>query len=440
MVKVNAKLDTIVVDELEQYIMNNRDLGTNYDKVIKDYEKLIVKGTFDKSKAIKGIMRLINDGASKYQDDYGTPGDKWQKLFPMDVRKAVAESLIDTFLMENNMDTKASEKPEATGNLIEKFGKFKIEDCKKAIESGDYDGAELDFITKKLKSMEDMEDGGLESSASWDSSNDYLAWREKSLNKDNQRKEKLLAKAKLSAKEKQELASLIINVGDEDDYKVLQSKASMGRGASRKHISLVNKEGDSAAEIINYSKEFLGYLTQMQKDGRIKGSEKYNTVIIKCLDDKAFQEVFDAALTIKSMKAKASTDFDFMSLGSSLENDVTDDMTENGPSVKAMETIAGQLFKKGQKVEVNGTEYTLTNYMNGDKTVEHWGYEGDKSGTGIAIGKRVDGHYPETNVKVIANETLEDEAEDKVSDVIPEATSFADEESVKDLIPEAKKF
>ena len=52
--------------------------------------------------------------------------------------------------------------------------------------------------------------------------------------------------------------------------------------------------------------------------------------------------------------------------------------------------------------------------------------------------------YPETNVKVIAMETDGSEelpnTEDKVSDVIPNATSFADEESVKDLIPTATKF
>jgi len=391
MVKVNAKLDTIVVDELEQYVMNNKDIGKNYDKVTKGFKSLIEKGTFDKSKALKSLIGLVNDGATKYQEDYGTPGDKWQKAFPMDVRKAVANSLIDTFLMENNMETTATDKSEETGNLISKFGKFKIEDCEKAIKSGDYEGTELDFITKKLKSMKDMKDGGLESSA------------------------------------------------------------SVGKGATnRKHLSLVNKKGDSASEILNYSKEFLTYLAQMQKDGRIKGSEKNNTVIIKCLDDKAFQEVSDTAHTMKSMKAKASEEFDFTSIACPMSDEdiatACDEVDKTNMMSQANDLGLTMIIASEISEKTGGliSKFGKLKYDDTKKAIESGNHEEHEieflKKKLAGMDRMKNGEMAGRGASTTASETLEDESQDKVSDVIPEATSFADEESVKDLIPTAIKF
>jgi len=161
MIKVNASADTIVVNDLENHIMNS--FGKEYDKITSNYKKLIEKGQFDKRKGLKGLVTLINDGAEDYAKQYASEGTKWQKMFNMEVRKEVANSLLDSFLMDENLQTKGNDmNSTATDNLISKFD---IAQCKEAIESGNYSGNELDSITKKLKAMEDMKAGGLETKA-----------------------------------------------------------------------------------------------------------------------------------------------------------------------------------------------------------------------------------------------------------------------------------
>lgn len=202
MFKISANIDTVLVDELETFIMNESKLQKYYDSVTKDLSKKLKNGKFDKNKATKGLMVFVNEGAKLYQAKFGNKDIDWQKAFPMADRKATAESILDSWLMEENLGVKgfdmtsvacgedngmkvegcpmqdkadlmsqandlgltmiiASEISEKTGSLISKFGKLKYDETKQAVESGKYEGDELDFLKKKLAGMDNMKNGSL---------------------------------------------------------------------------------------------------------------------------------------------------------------------------------------------------------------------------------------------------------------------------------------
>jgi len=383
MVKVNAKVDTVVVDELESYIMNN--VSNQYDSILKNYRGKIAKGTFDKAKGVKGLMVLINDGASNYAKEYGSQGDKWQKLFPMDVRKAVAESMLDSFLMDENlqikgedMNSKATDKSEETGGLIAKFGKLDFEATKKAVEGGEHSGEELDFLTKKLKGMQDMKDGKV------------------------------------------------------------SSKASLGK-ASQGRLAMAVKFGNQTNELLNYSKEFLGYMNDMSKAGKITVKSSATNVLAIAKDKAIFNEIVSKG---DSMKSKASEDFDFTTLAEEVTCPMQDkaDLMAQANDLGLTMIIASEISEKtGGMIAKHGK----LKYDETKKAID----SGEHSGEDLDfLQKKYDGmtRMKEGNLKSKSMETDgSDElpkTEDKVSDVIPNATSFADEESVKDLIPTATKF
>jgi len=409
MVTVSARLDTIIVDELEQYIVNDKDLSKDYNLILKGFIAEINKGEFDKNKAIKSLIRLVNDGATKYQEDYGKPGDKWQRVFPMAERKAVAESLINTFLMENNMDTTAIDKSKETGNLTTKSASMPIVTLH---TKGQLNFQSVNMSAEMAKLLAELQAKKDITSKHDKMKNEVIVeCKNDKIYQDIMRKSNALSSKSSEDSEEFNFMSL----ADETDNAPLKSTNC------KLQDDLLSKANDLGLTRIIASEisEKTGGL--ISKFGKLNYDETKKA--------------------IESGKYKGD-ELDFLAKKlAGMDRMKSGEMAGRGPSSKAMETIAGQvLFKKGQRVEIDGIEYTLTKYLGGDKTVEHWAYEGDNSGYGVAIGKRVDGHYPETNVKVIAMGTLEDEAEEKVSDVIPIATSFADEKSVKDIIPQARNF
>ena len=67
---------------------------------MKNLERKMAKGIYDKTKAEKLWMYLVDRGAKKYTKEHGS-GTAWHKIFSMADRKAVARELNESFLTEH---------------------------------------------------------------------------------------------------------------------------------------------------------------------------------------------------------------------------------------------------------------------------------------------------------------------------------------------------
>lgn len=89
--------------ELELFIDNDGDL---YRQRTVPIEKNLLlkkkKGVYDKEKAVKLWMYLVDDGAKKYAREYSI-GKDWNVIFPRSSRLKVARSLADNFDREYNL-------------------------------------------------------------------------------------------------------------------------------------------------------------------------------------------------------------------------------------------------------------------------------------------------------------------------------------------------
>ncbi len=85
-------------DELKLYIDNDSGLYHQQTQpIIKNLQKKLAKGVFDKSKSEKLWMYLVENGAKKYAKEFG---GVWHKMFSMADRKAVARALAESFVEE----------------------------------------------------------------------------------------------------------------------------------------------------------------------------------------------------------------------------------------------------------------------------------------------------------------------------------------------------
>ncbi len=90
-------------DELKLYIDNDGDLYRQQTtSIIKNLQRKLTKGIYDKSKAEKLWMYLVENGAKKYAKEFG--GGTWHKMFSMADRKAVAKELNEDFLANHAND------------------------------------------------------------------------------------------------------------------------------------------------------------------------------------------------------------------------------------------------------------------------------------------------------------------------------------------------
>ncbi len=84
--------------ELKLYIDNDSGLYHQQTQpIIKNLQKKLAKGVFDKSKSEKLWMYLVENGAKKYAKEFG---GVWHKMFSMADRKAVARALAESFVEE----------------------------------------------------------------------------------------------------------------------------------------------------------------------------------------------------------------------------------------------------------------------------------------------------------------------------------------------------
>lgn len=85
--------------ELQLFIDNDGQLYRGQTtSIIKNLATKMAKGVYDRTKAEKLWMYLVESGAKKYAKDF--PGAPWNKMFSMEDRRHVAKELNDKFLDE----------------------------------------------------------------------------------------------------------------------------------------------------------------------------------------------------------------------------------------------------------------------------------------------------------------------------------------------------
>ena len=85
--------------EAEELVMYAQNDGQLYQQRIKPILKKMVtkkgQGKLDKKLLPKLMMYLVDDAAKKYTKEMGSPGQKWNDMFPKKVRKIAAHKLAD---------------------------------------------------------------------------------------------------------------------------------------------------------------------------------------------------------------------------------------------------------------------------------------------------------------------------------------------------------
>lgn len=89
------------VGELKTFIDNDGRLYEQQTKpIMKNLATKLAKGVYDRTKAEKLWMYLVENGAKKYTREVEIEGVPWHQVFSMEDRKAVARDLNADFLTE----------------------------------------------------------------------------------------------------------------------------------------------------------------------------------------------------------------------------------------------------------------------------------------------------------------------------------------------------
>jgi len=84
--------------ELQVFIENEADLyRQQFLPILKNLMTKHAQGKYDRQKAVKLFMYLVDNGARKYTQQHGSPGQKWNDMFPKRVRLETAAALRDDF-------------------------------------------------------------------------------------------------------------------------------------------------------------------------------------------------------------------------------------------------------------------------------------------------------------------------------------------------------
>jgi hypothetical protein len=93
--------DKVGERELALYVENDADLyRRQYQPILKNLTRKKAAGTYDREKAVKLFMYLMESGAKKYLKEFGAKGERMQDVFPKPVREAAAREFRDSFEVE----------------------------------------------------------------------------------------------------------------------------------------------------------------------------------------------------------------------------------------------------------------------------------------------------------------------------------------------------
>lgn len=91
-------MDKVTARELELFINNDGDLHRQqHVPILKNLMAKHARGQYDRNKAVKLFMYLVDNGAKKYAKEHGGPGASWHQMFPKPERTHVAQALRDDF-------------------------------------------------------------------------------------------------------------------------------------------------------------------------------------------------------------------------------------------------------------------------------------------------------------------------------------------------------
>jgi hypothetical protein len=110
--------------ELHLFIDNDGDLyRQQYQPILKNLVTKQAKGVYDKDKAIKLWLYLVESGAKKYVKEYG---GVWNVMFSVPTRREVAAKLNEHFLAESALGAYASLLPKKYQPQAVRYAKAKI--------------------------------------------------------------------------------------------------------------------------------------------------------------------------------------------------------------------------------------------------------------------------------------------------------------------------
>jgi hypothetical protein len=93
--------------ELELYTENDADLYRQMRQPIElNLQKKKSKGIYDKEKARKAFLNLVNVAARKYTEEFSAKGDKPSSIFKMADRREVARRFEEDFEREYNLENR----------------------------------------------------------------------------------------------------------------------------------------------------------------------------------------------------------------------------------------------------------------------------------------------------------------------------------------------
>jgi hypothetical protein len=97
-------IDKYAVNEIVLYIENDAQLYRSmYQPIVLNYAKKVVAKTFNREKAIKGVVNLVDAGIKKYRREMGAEGSREFGLGPgvkMDTKVAAAKLLLSGMMEE----------------------------------------------------------------------------------------------------------------------------------------------------------------------------------------------------------------------------------------------------------------------------------------------------------------------------------------------------
>ena len=87
-------MDMHAVNELRLFIENDRDLyRQQFMPIIENIKRKLSRGIYDPEKAPKLWLYLVDNGAKKYTNLFYSKGCRWFHMFPIEVRKKVANEM-----------------------------------------------------------------------------------------------------------------------------------------------------------------------------------------------------------------------------------------------------------------------------------------------------------------------------------------------------------
>jgi hypothetical protein len=98
------EVDEVSARELSLFIENDANLYRQREvPITKNLALKKAKGIYDRDKAVKLWMYLVEDGARKYTREYAGPGAKWNEIFPKATRQEVAKDFNKSFETEYDL-------------------------------------------------------------------------------------------------------------------------------------------------------------------------------------------------------------------------------------------------------------------------------------------------------------------------------------------------